>query len=975
MLHHNVRRLAVLVLVGGLCLVDHPAAQSSDIDDLITKGNQFASPQVRRADLAVPYFKQALALSEQARDSSRGAMAAARLGAAYRSTHKVDAALAVLERGAVLARDAHRPDLEGLCLRTIGNIHIEGGEYDAASRYLERTLAIADRTGDASLKIATLNTLSVSARHQGRLTDALEHARTALQLLDAELAAGRKVDSQPLFAVPFNVGKALAEGGDYGSALEYFERAFTAAEASNLIAGVWHALFDTAEWYQSQGDLDRAATYYRRALEQSHKVESRDMEANTIRGLASIAEERGELADAIAQYAAALDVYEKYGFGAWVPSTMAALARAQRKAGRLHDADATLAGAFARARAQGRPLDLARVLIELAAAARARGDLPVAERQYDEARAIAAEHGLRPTEAVAASGLARVAHARGDAERALVLYRRAEESIRRLQARIPAPDQRTTFSDAVHATFAGELELLMDLARRHPGAGYDRLAFLTIERERTQDLTGALVDGRIDSARHVPAALRDRQGRVGRRLAEIQTELMSDEIPADRRRALRAEQYDREREWDVVVAAQATSAGSRGAAGAGVSPSDAFDQVRQTLTPGEAFIEYTPRWAFVVTREGLRSVELPVVEGLAARIDFFVRLLAGDDPAQAPVSGRLLSAALIAPVQAVLPAGTSRLVVSATGSLAGLPFAALPDPGQDAAVPLLVRYEIAYTVSASALTRARRATVAPRALGLLAIANPPAPASRAQLVTASLTRAGTLGPLPYAQDEVERVAKHASGRSRILMGAIATEYEIKHQPLSDFSVLHFATHAVLDPVAPMRSAIVLGAGHGEDGLLQAREIFQLPLTADLVVLSACRTAAGRASTAEGMQSLARAFMYAGARSVLGTLWDVDDRSTARLMDRFYDRAAHGLPAAAALRAAQLEVIGRDPYRTAPQWAAFVITGDGAVRLGILRPAPIMSRAALIGLAVSAGVLLAAVMVRRRTRRSGAVTVF
>ena len=178
MRHHHVYRAAVLGIIG-LCLADQPSAQSSSIDDLITRGTHFSSPQVRRADQAIPYLAQALALSEKNGDPARGATAAARLGAAYRSTHQVDAALRVLERGAELARDAARPDLEGLCLRTIGGIHIEGGEYDAAGEQLARALAIAERTGDASLKIATLNSLSVSARHQGRLADALEHARTA----------------------------------------------------------------------------------------------------------------------------------------------------------------------------------------------------------------------------------------------------------------------------------------------------------------------------------------------------------------------------------------------------------------------------------------------------------------------------------------------------------------------------------------------------------------------------------------------------------------------------------------------------------------------------------------------------------------------------------------------------------------------------------------------------------------------------
>jgi CHAT domain-containing protein/tetratricopeptide (TPR) repeat protein len=965
----HLRLFGVVVVLCGWPTARPAAQPAADIDELIARGTHFASPQVRRADAAIPFLQQALSLSGARHDLTRGATAAAQLGSAYRATHQVKAALAVLERGTVMARAAARPDLEGLCLRTIANIHIEAGEYDAGSEYLDRTLAIAARSDDTPLTIATLNALSVSARHQGRLTDALEHARAALRLVDAELAAGRPLDSQPQFAVPFNVGKALADGGDYAAALDYFERAFASAQAGNLIAGVWHALFDTAEWYHNQGDLDRASIYYHRALEQSRKAESRDMEAHTIRGLASIAEGRDDLQEAAAGYTAALAVYEQAGFGAWVPSALAALARVQRKLG-LNDAESTLARALARAGAEGQPLDIVRVRIEMAAAAWGRNDLSAAERHFDEARKIAADNGLRPAEAVAASGLARVVHARGEAERALTLYRRAEDTIRHLRARIPAPDQRTMFSDAVHATFAGEVQLLMDLAQRYPTGGYDRLAFLTLERERSQDLARVLLDSRINRGDHLPPALRERQAHVGNRLSEIQRELMRDDLPPNRRRLLRAQQYDTEREWDGILAAHPSSLDDRADAA-----TDELTQLRDALAPGEAFVAYTPGWAFVVTSGGLRTVTLPPLEGLEARIDFFVRLLASEDSARAVVAGRLLSTALVQPVQAGLPDAISRLIVSATGALAGLPFAALPDPGVPVAKPLLARYEISYAASASVVNALRRTAVASRSLGLLAIANAPAPVSRAQLATASMSGAGSLGALPYAQGEAERASNRAPGGSRMLTGPLATEYEIKRLALSEFSVLHFATHAVLDPIAPMRSAILLGSGHGEDGLLQAREIFELPLSADLVVLSACRTAAGRVSSAEGMQSLARAFMYAGARSVLGTLRDVDDRATARLMDRFYESAARGATAAEALREAQLTIAGTDPYATAPQWAGFILAGDATVRIAMRRPTPYPSLPAISGIVAAGAVLgtLALLIARRHRRRCDSLT--
>ena len=146
------------------------------------------------------------------------------------------------------------------------------------------------------------------------------------------------------------------------------------------------------------------------------------------------------------------------------------------------------------------------------------------------------------------------------------------------------------------------------------------------------------------------------------------------------------------------------------------------------------------------------------------------------------------------------------------------------------------------------------------------------------------------------------------------------------------TVDRFATHAVADLVHPELSGIVLSLldsqGKPQDGFLRAYEIYNLSLPVDLVVLSACRTAVGPEIRGEGLSSLTRGFMYAGAPRVLVSLWSVSDRGTAVLMERFYRNfLRQGLRPAAALRAAQLGMLQDAGWKAPYFWAAFVLQGE------------------------------------------------
>lgn len=187
-------------------------------------------------------------------------------------------------------------------------------------------------------------------------------------------------------------------------------------------------------------------------------------------------------------------------------------------------------------------------------------------------------------------------------------------------------------------------------------------------------------------------------------------------------------------------------------------------------------------------------------------------------------------------------------------------------------------------------------------------------------------------PLPWTAEEVKSVAEIAGPKSVVLTGEAASEAAFKSASLGEFKVLHLAVHGISSTRFPDRAAVVLAVDphREEDGLLQAREIGWLKLAAELVTLSACDTGVGRLQGQAGMANLVQAFLFAGARSVLATLWAADDVFTTALMKRFYRHLAEGKNLSAALRLAKLDMLEAFGDEATPfYWANFKMTGEGS----------------------------------------------
>jgi CHAT domain-containing protein len=705
-----------------------------------------------------------------------------------------------------------------------------------------------------------------------------------------------------------------------------------------------------------RGDLAAAEEWQQRGLALAKEMASESLDiAKCLSHLGQIAQARGDLAAAQGFQERALAMKEKLSPDTLVTAeSLSNLAEVARERG-----DHALAEQLQRrALAIGERLapegyKVATYLFSLGEVALARGELAQAEEHLRRALAIRAKLGPGSTaEALTLHRLGLVSRAAGRSEATLDWFLRALDSLESQSRRLGATDEvRSGFTGRYGVLYQDAVETLVDQGRLAQ-------AVHVLERYRARSLLAMLAERDILFAADVPTELAGERRRIdaeydsvqakisglspGKQAAEIETQLT-------RLRELRRSQED--------LAARIRQASPRYASLQYPEPLD-LEHVRGELDPGTVLLTYSVGaertllfavQATDVSGPGVTAVAIPVRrEALRAEVEAFRRAVQSPEGDQAALirHARELYERLVRPAEAQI-AGSRRLVFALDGPLHSLPFAALVR-GEGEAAEYLVEWKPLHVVPSATVyaeLRRSRPPAASAAGTLVAFGDPAYPAlatvlssDAADPTLREVTRSLTLATLPATRQEVENIVRRFPGRSRKYLGVEATEERAKSVG-PEVRYVHFACHGYLDERLPLNSALALtvpekAAAGADNGLLQAWEIFdQVRIDADLVTLSACDTALGREMGGEGLLGLARAFFYAGARSVLATLWGVPDTSTALFMDRFYAHLGAGQSRDEALRSAQIDFIrgrvrgkGRDlthPFR----WAAHQLSGS------------------------------------------------
>ncbi len=833
----------------------------------------------------------------------------------------VEAAVAIRERLGAKQQVAAN-------LRKLGDLAHAQREPEDASRFFAEALRISVETGDRRSEMFSSLGLAREMAEAASYAPALEHARRAAELataladdhaslfartilgntyarvgdLDRALGLLRAVRDETREKEPkkfaqtvANVGYVHLCRGEYGEALQHSLEARRLAMQENNEALANESLNNIGSCYLGLGDLERGLATLKACAEAAAR-DSADVagQASALINLGGAHWALGETDEAASLFERGLALAVTSGAKLWEFNARTNLGLIEAARDRPAAAIAIWTAARARIEELGMPHLAASLESYIASELLETGDTEGALAHAQTARALAAEGVSGIDQAMAAYHLGKVLLATGKPSEALGCAAEAALALGRSVRGVPV-----TAAVRGDSLWRSLLQLGIEGAT---GAGEIEAAFAICERARAGQMLEAL-GGR--DARHtgsVPPALAAEEAE--RRTAVLIARARVEEALGTRKRdAVRAARAD----LDAAQAAYLDFVGrlqlQATAASSVLFPDPvAVGALRQRLGPRAAYVGYAVLdercMAFVVLPDALRLVDLgPVEEQVRALVEADASEL-GDDNLEA--ARRLLWVPL------ALPSELRHVVVTPDGEMSALPFQAFVN-GQTVS---LVGSATIYTLLARAGDGG--------AQRVLALGDP-----------AYGDGASKLARLPATRAEAEAVG------DLVLLGDRATEEGLLDAIAKEprWRAIHLACHGLADARQPMHSALALAPHEGSDGLLTVVEIYGRRVPADLVVLSACESGRGRVYGTEGAIGFPSAFLLAGAKSVVASLWKVDDEATSTLMAKFYalwrpkDGSAGAGPAEA-LRAAQQHVRSQQKWRHPQFWAAWQLWGIG-----------------------------------------------
>ena len=797
----------------------------------------------------------------------------------------------------------------------IANVLKVRGEYAAALDHLTRALATFQALGDRPRAAIVLNNIALVYSYWGDNATALEYSGRALAL-------GRAEGNQSVIAKALDtIADFYRSAGAYDQALQSFQEALQLRTALGDRAGITETTHNIGVVYLAQGEYELAIAAFRRGLrlDREWKMEDDAVEAEGLRNLGAAAWRLGQRGRAAADFRESLAVVRRTGNRyreAEVLDDLGEMALADRQ---LAQSSRLFEQSLAIRRDLGDQAGICQSLTSLATASllagRPQAALDLAREALDTPVIRDQPDLLWPAQTVAGRAYRRL----GRSADAKMLLNQAIQSIEQIAVGAPG-------SEGLGLRFFEDKllpyhELIALLLARHE---FDE-AIGIAERSKARVLTRLIGTARADDARLLTEAEKRERGRLRDAVlalnGQIARERAHPSADAGRIDALESSRRDAREAVDAFEATLAVRHPELTAVAAAPAPFTVTEASRVVSDGATAAIEYVVAedrlYAFLLARTGMRvAVEGRAIDVgravLTRRIDR-LREEIGSRNFAFSSDARALYDLLLGPFRARL-AGTTRLVIVPDGVLWNVPFQALRGPEGF----VVEKAAVSYAPSLGAL----------REIQLL-----PKVASPRTVLAMGRTEFGSsrLEPLPEAAEQVRLIGDiYGPGRSAVFVGDAATETRFKTDA-PRYSVLHLATHGVLEEASPLYSHLILTPSANnpeEDGRLDAREIMRLKLNADLVVLAACDTGRGRTAPGEGLIGTTWALFAAGARSMVVSQFRVESRSTTALLVGLHRRLATGTGSKAdALRAATLDLLRTPRYAHPYYWAGFILVGD------------------------------------------------
>lgn len=828
----------------------------------------------------------------------------------------------------------------------IQNDLVEAGRSNEAALAIWRELGLRDEEAEAVINIGFIE------YGKGAWQSTLSYLTQAQMMLD------EKSDPYKLGQIDAGLGEAFIESGLPEAGLVKLRRAAEYYRQTNNARAIIAVSFSIGKAHYFIGNYTEALAQLRQAQSDAEAIGDLSTGAMCDEYLGRTYAATNDRDAALRHFQAALDVYPKVGNRMEAARTLALIGQLYEQQGELERAHDSYNSALA-------TFDALEDRLNQSAALYALGNLELRLNNLD-----AAENYLRQSIDVT-------------------------DNIRRVST---STDLSAAFSATTYERYEKYVECLMRRHEATPARGFDARAFEVSDSARARSLTELLRATQTDLLPGLEPDLAEREKYLRQSLRvkeDNKISLLSRAYEKQELDALKADINALEADYTrLMESIQARHpAYMRVTRLAALSSREIQEQV--VSDDETVLLEYSigsdRGYVWAVTRDHVKSYKLPAraeVAEVAGRVykAFASAPGAGEELAAASAE---LSRMILSPVASELD--KRRIIVVADGPLNSIPFQALPIPS--GGEPLVATHEVVNAPSASIIGELRQEAARRRPAKVLAAFGDPVFASdyaqrrdpkgggalaateslAADRLMGALRDVGEAGetfdpslikPLFYAKRELANLSGVAEGENLIATGFDASREHVLATDLTQYSILHFATHGFLDAKRPENSGLVLSTidsdGHARNGFVGLHDIYGMRAPVDLVVLSACQTALGKDVRGEGLLSLTRGFMYAGASSVVASLWKVDDEATAELMKQFYTNLLQkGMPPAAALSAAQNSIRQRPEWRSPHYWAAFTIQGEYRQ---VIKPAPplgikgqyLLAGACVTLLALSAG---------------------
>jgi CHAT domain-containing protein len=875
-----------------------------------------------KCDQAQSSFQQAVALSEQSGYVAGKAEALLYLSACQNfSNHGL--ALRTAQESLTLWQSINHKWGTAKAYAAVGEYQFSLNDLTDATESYEAALSIWRDLNLSDEQAEALINLGFIEYRKGAWQNSMSSLTRAQELL------GEKPDPYKMGQITAGIAEAFIESGMPEAGLEKMQQALEFFQQTQHTHAVMVMTWDIGKTYYFLGDYPTAIAKLQAALTEGEAIREPAITAMSHEYLGRTFVATGDRAAALGHYEAAVDLYIKVGDQMEAARTGALMARLYQQEGKVEKSRTFYQRALGTFRALTDHVNESATLYAL-------GSLELGQNNLD-----VAEDYLRQSI-------------------------EATENIRRVSK---SSDLTAAFSATVYERYEKYIECLMRRDEEQPAQGFSVRAFETSELARGRSLAELLRATGTNLAPGINPQLAEQEKSLRQSLRvkeDYKVSLLSKPYKKEELDALESQQARLEEEYKQVV----ETIRARYPSYAEISRPTVWNLRRiQEQVVGDdqtVLLEYSlgadKSYIWAVTRDSIMSFELPAGSLINSAAQKVYQLLSTAPDEDADRELRLatqeLGRLILSPVSAHL--NRRRIIVVADGALNYIPFQLLPSPADNE--PLVARYEIINAPSASILGELRQEAVwrqpAPKVLA--AFGDPVFASNYAQRkdtggeqVASVQTTEGerwrhvlrdvelnsdsfdpsVIRPLLYAKRELNNLRDVAGdGESFVAPDFDATRDQLLQTDLTRYAILHFATHGFLDPKRPENSGLVLStvdrAGRSQDGFVGLKDIYELRAPVDLVVLSACRTALGKDVRGEGLIGLTRGFMYAGASTVVASLWKVDDAATAELMKQFYGNMLRdGMPPAAALREAQNSIRQNPRWRSPYYWAAFTLQGE------------------------------------------------